>query len=43
LSLEYLDLLIDLVWFDHDKVNIVMEDANEILAIFTSIGKKPKL
>ncbi len=39
----WLEIIIDLNWTDSDKIQIILAEANEILAIFTSIGKKLKL
>jgi four helix bundle protein len=39
----WLEILIDLNWVDSKKIKIILAEANEILAIFTSIGKKLKL
>lgn len=39
----WLEIIIDLNWVVSEKTQIIYSEANEILAIFTSVGKKLKL
>ena len=39
----WLELIIDLSWVELEKVKPILKEADELLAIFTSIGKKLKL
>jgi len=39
----WLELIIDLNWVELEKVKTILKEADELLAIFTSIGKKLKL
>lgn len=38
----WLEIIEDLNWIDNQKVQIILTEANELLAIFTSIGSKLK-
>ncbi|MBE9468558.1 MAG: four helix bundle protein [Bacteroidetes bacterium] len=38
-----LEIITDLNWVDTEKMKLILTEANEILAIFTSIGKNLKL
>jgi four helix bundle protein len=42
-TVYWLEIMADLNWFDAQKILTVNKEANELLAIFTSIGKKLKL
>jgi four helix bundle protein len=42
-TVYWIELLTDLNWFDANEIQSANKEANEILAIFTSIGKKLKL
>ena len=42
-TVYWLELIADLNWVDSKKTHLIMKEANEILAIFASIGKKLKL
>jgi four helix bundle protein len=39
----WLEIIADMKWVDEKKINSVQKEANEILALYTSIGKKLKL
>ena len=39
----WLEIITDLNWVDSEIIQLILTEANEILAIFTSIGKKLKL
>ena len=38
----WIELIMDLEWIDAKKTRLILSEANEILAIFTSVGKKLK-
>jgi hypothetical protein len=38
-----LEIIIDLSWGDSENTQLILIEANELLAIFTSIGKNLKL
>jgi len=38
-----LEIIIDLNWIDSQKTQLILAEAFELLAIFTTIGKKLKL
>jgi len=42
-TVYWLEIIIDLNWANSEKLQLVLSEANEILAIFTSVGKKLKL
>ncbi|MCD4746125.1 MAG: four helix bundle protein [Bacteroidales bacterium] len=42
-TVYWLEIITDLNWVDSNKIQLILAEANEILAIFTSIGKKLKL
>lgn len=45
-TLYWLEIISDLNWIESTKISFVMDEANELLALFTSIGNKlrsPKL
>jgi four helix bundle protein len=42
-TVYWLEIIADMKWVDEKKINIVQKEANEILALYTSIGKKLKL
>jgi len=42
-TVYWLEIIIDLSWIDPEKVQLILSEANEILAIYTSIGKNLKL
>ena len=39
-TVYWLEIISDLNWINSDKIHVSLVEANEILAIFTSIGKK---
>jgi len=39
----WLEIIIELNWIDNKEIQLILNEANELLAIFTSIGKKLKL
>ena len=39
----WIEIIADLNWIESQKIHLILAEANEILAIFTSIGKKLKL
>jgi four helix bundle protein len=41
-TIYWLELITDLNWADSKELNLIITEANEILAIFTSIGKTLK-
>ena len=42
-TVYWLEIITDLGWIDSEKIKLIFIEANEILALFTSIGKKLKL
>lgn len=38
----WLEVILDLNWIDHHQIQLILTEANELLAIFTSISKKLK-
>ena len=42
-SVYWLEIIDDLNWVNTEKMQLILKESNEILAIFTSIGKKLKL
>ena len=42
-TVYWLEIITDLNWVDSEIIQLILTEANEILAIFTSIGKKLKL
>ncbi|MCD4744720.1 MAG: four helix bundle protein [Bacteroidales bacterium] len=42
-TVYWLEIITDLNWVDSEKIQLILADVNEVLAIFTSIGKKLKL
>ena len=42
-TVYWLEIITDLNCVDSNKIQLILSEANEILAIFTSIGKKLKL
>jgi len=42
-TIYWLEILKDLVWIETKKIELIISEANELLAIFTSIGKNSKL
>ncbi len=42
-TVYWLEIITDLNWIDPEKIQLILTEANEILAIFTSIGKGLKL
>ncbi|HAN20057.1 MAG TPA: four helix bundle protein, partial [Bacteroidales bacterium] len=42
-TVYWLEIILDLNYYDIEKVQFILNEANEILAIFTSIGKTLKL
>jgi four helix bundle protein len=38
----WIELITDMKWVDPEKIQMISAEANELLAIFTSIGKKLK-
>ena len=42
-TVYWLEIIEELGWCKTDKLNSIFKEANEILAIFTSIGKKLKI
>jgi four helix bundle protein len=41
-TLYWLEIIYELRWYEETKLHIIQEEADEILAIFTSIGKNLK-
>lgn len=39
----WLEIVTEFNWVDSKKIKVILNEANELLAIFTSIGKKLKL
>lgn len=39
----WLDIIIDMQWMERSKVEPLLDESNQLLAIFTSVGKKLKL
>ena len=42
-TIYWLEIISDLNWIATQKIKLIITEANEILAIFTSIGKNLKL
>jgi four helix bundle protein len=42
-TVYWLEIITDLSWVDSEKIKLIFIEANEILALFTSIGKNLKL
>ena len=42
-SIYWLELIIEMNWIETEKINPIFKESDELLAIFTSIGKKLKL
>lgn len=42
-TVYWLEIVNDLNWIDSENIQSILKEANELLAIFTSIGKKLKL
>ncbi|MCK4699517.1 MAG: four helix bundle protein [Bacteroidales bacterium] len=42
-TVYWLEIIIDLSWGDSENTQLILIEANELLAIFTSIGKNLKL
>jgi len=42
-TVYWLEIIEELNWCDIQKINLIITEANELLAIFTSISKKLKL
>ncbi len=42
-TVYWLEIITDLNWGDFEKTQLILTEANELLAIFTSIGKNLKL
>ena len=42
-TVYWLEIIDDLNWVKKDKMQLILKESNEILAIFTSIGEKLKL
>lgn len=38
-TVYWLEIIFELNWIDLKKINLIINEANELLAIFTSIGK----
>ncbi len=41
-TVYWLDIIAELSWMDSEEIQLILSEANELLAIFTSIGKKMK-
>ncbi|MCD4746697.1 MAG: four helix bundle protein [Bacteroidales bacterium] len=39
----WIEIIVELNWVESKKIQLIMAEANEILAVFTSIGMKLKL
>ena len=42
-TIYWLEIVSELKWIETEKIQPILDEANELLAIFTSIGKKLKL
>ena len=42
-TVYWLEIIIDLCWGDSENTQLILTEVNELLAIFTSIGKNLKL
>jgi len=42
-TVYWLEIINELKWIDSEKIDLVLSEANEMLGLFTSIGKKLKL
>jgi len=38
-TVYWLEIINELKWIDSEKINLVLSEANEMLGLFTSIGK----
>ena len=41
-TLYWLEIIEDLAWIDTQKIKLILSESNDLLAIFSSIGKKLK-
>ncbi len=42
-TVYWLEIIMELEWTDINKIELILSEANELLAIFSSIGKNSKL
>ena len=42
-TVYWLEIIVELDWVEFKKIQLILSEANEILALFTSIGKKLKI
>lgn len=42
-TIYWLELIMELEWTDINKIELILSEANELLAIFSSVGKNSKL
>ena len=38
----WLEIIVDIAWIDSGKINPILKESNELVAIYTTIGKKLK-